>query len=278
MNTNVDLQTVQSFGEEWSTYDQSPVSTTELMEGFERYFHIFPWSELPLNAVGFDLGCGSGRWARLVAPRVGCLHCVDASEKALDVAQRNLEGHQNCEFHHASVEAMPLEDESMDFGYSLGVLHHVPNPIAGISACVAKLKPGAPLLVYLYYSFDNRPGWYRAVWRLTDRLRRLICLLPHPVKLTVTRVIALIGYWPMARLARLLELAGVNVSNFPLSGYRRCSFYSMRTDALDRFGTRLEQRFTRWQVQAMLEEAGLERIRFSAREPYWCAVGFRRAA
>jgi hypothetical protein len=46
----------------------------------------------------------------------------------------------------------------MDFGYSLGVLHHLPDPRAGLAACVTKLKPGAPMLVYIYYAFDNRPA------------------------------------------------------------------------------------------------------------------------
>jgi len=60
-----------------------------------------------------------------------------------------------------------------------------------------------------------------------------------------------------------------------LSGYRNLSFYTMRTDALDRFGTRLEQRFSRERIKAMMEQAGLERVEFSASEPFWCAVGYR---
>ena len=50
----------------------------------------------------------------------------------------------------------------------------------------------------------------------------------------------------------------------------------MRTDALDRFGTRLEQRFTKQQIAQMMEAAGLDNIRFADAVPYWCAVGFRR--
>jgi hypothetical protein len=50
----------------------------------------------------------------------------------------------------------------------------------------------------------------------------------------------------------------------------------MRTDALDRFGTRLEQRFTQQQVKNMMEQAGLENIQFSSKVPFWCAVGYRK--
>ena len=47
-------------------------------------------------------------------------------------------------------------------------------------------------------------------------------------------------------------------------------------DALDRFGTQLEQRFTRAGMQAMMEGAGLERVRFHDGLPYWTAVGYKR--
>jgi hypothetical protein len=53
------------------------------------------------------------------------------------------------------------------------------------------------------------------------------------------------------------------------------SFYTMRTDAYDRFATRLEQRFMRAEIAAMLAHAGLRDARFSERAPFWCAVGFR---
>ena len=49
----------------------------------------------------------------------------------------------------------------------------------------------------------------------------------------------------------------------------------MRTDAFDRFGTRLEHRFTANQIEKMMAEAGLDRIVFSDSPPYWCAVGYK---
>src|SRR2546430_3107891 len=138
---------------------------------FGEYFAVFPWDSLPRNPVGFDAGCGSGRWAALVAPRVGWLHCIDASADALAVAQKRLAGLTNVEFHATPLDAMPLTDNGMDFGYSLGVLHHLPDPAAGPALCLRKLKRGAPMLVYIYYAFDNRPAWVRLLWRASDLLR-----------------------------------------------------------------------------------------------------------
>jgi hypothetical protein len=57
---------------------------------------------------------------------------------------------------------------------------------------------------------------------------------------------------------------------------RQQSFYVMRTDALDRFGTQLEQRFTKKQIETMMLQAGLERVVFSDAVPYWCAVGYKK--
>lgn len=58
---NIDVPTVGGFGQEWSLYDQSALPSDEHRELFEQYFAVFPWNRLPPGAVGFDLGCGSGR-------------------------------------------------------------------------------------------------------------------------------------------------------------------------------------------------------------------------
>lgn len=274
---NLRPDVVAGFGDEWSRFDQSELSDDDRRAMFDAYFRIFPWDALPRDAVGFDLGCGSGRWATLVAPRVGELHCLDPSPEALTVARRNLIHHDNCWFHVAGVDEIPLEDGSADFGYALGVLHHIPKTQEGLDRCVAKLKPGAPFLVYLYYAFDNRPLWFRWLWRLSEVGRRVLSSSPHAVRYVASQLIALTVYLPLARMARALERRGRDVDAFPLSYYRDRRFYVMRTDALDRFGTRLEQRFTRPQIEAMMQRAGLEGIRFSADQPYWCAVGTKRA-
>jgi SAM-dependent methyltransferase len=272
---NADGAVVAGFGAEWRRFDQSALPAAELEALARGYFAVFPWERLPPDAVGLDLGCGSGRWARYVAPRVELLHCIDPSAAALAVARRNLEGAANVVFHEASVDAIPLPDASLDFAYSLGVLHHVPRPADGIASLAAKLKPGAPLLLYLYYAFDNRPAWFRRIWRATEPVRFAVSHAPFPIRFIASELIAVSVYWPLARLARLGETLGLPVTHFPLAAYRRRSFYVMRNDALDRFGTRVERRFTRGQIAAMMESAGLTEVRFSPAPPYWCAVGIK---
>jgi SAM-dependent methyltransferase len=264
------------FGEEWSAFDQTPLRGAEYQRYFDEYFSLFPFDELKPEAEGFDLGCGSGRWAAGVAGRVGLLHCIDPSPRALAVARKRLGGIGNVRFHEGAADSMPLAEASQDFGYSLGVLHHVPDTQAALADCVRKLKPGAPFLLYLYYALDGRPAWFRAIWKVTDGARRLISSLPFGLRKGITGGIAAAVYWPLARLAGMIQRAGGDVGNLPLSAYRGRSFYAMRTDSFDRFGTRLEQRFTRDEIRAMMTSAGLTAIRFRDEEPYWVAVGFRQ--
>jgi SAM-dependent methyltransferase len=273
---NADADTVACFGFEWTQFNQATLSSDELNDLFAKYFDIFPWHVVHVGASGCDFGCGSGRWAKLVAPRVGTLHCIDLSEAAIKAAQGNLSGYDNCIFHIGSIEQVLLPAESMDFGYSLGVLHHVPDTESALHACVEKLKPGAPFLLYLYYDFENRPLWFQGIWRCSDVLRRAISPLPVKVKYWLASVIAATVYWPLARAALLVERLGGNVESLPLSFYRQRSFFVMRTDAFDRFATRVEKRYSVATMRALMEKAGLERITFAIQAPFWRAVGYRQ--
>jgi SAM-dependent methyltransferase len=268
---SVDRPTVDGFGYEWTKFDQSRADPAELERLFGEYFALFPWDAVGPTAVGFDLGCGSGRWARLAAFRTAGVVGVDASAAALRVAKTNA----GCPSVLAAAGALPFRPGSLDFGYSLGVLHHVPDTRAGLADAVSTLKPGAPFLVYLYYAFDSRPPWFRSLWRISDAVRRCVSRAPAPAKYVISQLVAVFAYLPLSRAARLLERRGHDVASVPLSVYRDRSFYVMRTDALDRFGTRLEKRFTRDQVVELLEEAGLVGIQVSPAAPYWCAIGFK---
>ena len=269
---NLDAEVARGFGDEWTRFDQTALSADDRARIWHDYFDLFPWDKLPAGARGIDVGCGSGRWAALVAPKVGHLLCIDASVDALEVARRNLAALSNVQVIEASVDSLPVEDASQDFIYSLGVLHHVPDTTAAVRSVAAKLKPGAPLLLYLYYDFENRPAWFRALWRTSELVRATVSRSPHGVRYVLSQIIAAGIYWPLARAARRAERSGRVVDTWPLAYYRDKGFYVMRTDALDRFGTRLEQRFSRADIAAMLRAAGCIDPIFSAHAPYWVVL------
>jgi SAM-dependent methyltransferase len=271
---NIDHKTVTGFGDEWKRFDQSNLKPEESTILFNKYFGIFPKAFLNKNSVGVDFGCGSGRWAKHIAPNVKMLYCIDPSE-AIDVAMSNLKDNDNCVFLKSDIENLDIENDFFDFGYSLGVLHHIPDTYSALKSCSSKLKKGAPFLLYLYYNFDNKPRWYRLLWNLSEYFRLVISKSPLSIRYYLSQFLALFLYFPISRFAKILNIIGFNVDNFPLSAYKDASFYVMRTDSLDRFGTRLEQRFSKEQIFHMLDSAGFDNIVFSNESPYWCAVGFK---
>ena len=139
---NIDKKVADDFGTEWEKYDQSALDESQLKTAWNQYFKIFPFDKLALNAEGFDMGCGSGRWAKFVAPLVGKLNCIDPSARALNVAKKNLNEFENISFINASVSDEMLPSESQDFGYCLGVLHHIPDTKMELSHVQKHLKKG----------------------------------------------------------------------------------------------------------------------------------------
>lgn len=272
---NLDPRTVERFGLEWRKFHQPPRLGRELYGIWKTYFRIFPLKYLHSKTVGCDFGCGSGRWAKFVAPKVGKLFCVDASGKALEVARRNLAEFNNIRFEHASLTQVSVRDAYLDFGYCLGVLHHLPDPLGGMRACVKKLKIGAPFLIYVYQSISSKPLAWRLLFWVTSVLRNIICRLPNRLLEACCDVIAITVYYPFARISRWAEVLRWPYEYIPLSFYRNLSLYTMRTDARDRFGTPLEHRFSKDQIHRMMRTVGLGKIRFSYRPPYWTALGYR---
>tara|TARA_B110000003_G_C16651784_1_gene534512 strand:- start:2480 stop:3313 length:834 start_codon:yes stop_codon:yes gene_type:complete len=271
---NIDEKVVSDFGKEWELFNHKDIDYDSLKSAFDSYFNFFPFSNLK-DAEGFDMGCGSGRWAQFVSPKVGFLNCIDPSKVALDQAKLNMVDIKNCSFECAGVDNNTIKDASQDFGYSLGVLHHIPDSALALQSCSKKLKSGAPFLLYLYYKFDNKPRSYYFLWKLSDYFRKVISILPFFLKFIISQLIALFIYFPLARGALLFEKLGFNVSNFPLTWYRNEPFYILRTDALDRFGTRLEQRFTKLEIQKMLSDAGFRDPKFSENEPFWTVLSYK---
>lgn len=263
---------VKDFGNEWKRFDQSIVKKSELKDIFDQYFNIFPLKELNKNLVGFDLGCGSGRWAKFIAPKVKKLNCIDPSVEAISVAKKNLINFKNINYINSEVNKKILIKNSQDFGYCLGVLHHIPDTLNGIKVCSMMLKKNAPFLIYLYYKFDNRNFLFKLLWKISDFLRFLICFLPFNIKKLFTDFLALLIYYPLAKLSYVIDKFGIKTSSIPLSFYKNKSFYTMRTDSLDRFGTKLEKRFTKSEIENLLSMSGFKDIKFSEKTPFWVAT------
>lgn len=276
MGTNIDQTTVRSFGEEWKAFHQ--FDDKELIRIGDEYFDIVTPDMYGKDKIAADFGCGTGRWTKYFANRVGAIAAIDPSE-AIFTAAAVLEKTENVQLYKASIDNLPFPDDYFDFGFSLGVLHHIPDTRKAMQTCVKKIRPGGHFLVYLYYNFDNRGMLFKLIYKLSNMIRLLVCRLPGGLKRFVCNILAVILYMPFVGLCRFLRLLGVPEKirrKIPLQIYEKASFYIIRNDALDRFGTPLEQRYTKQEILDMMENAGLTSITFSPNAPYWHAVGKKK--
>jgi ubiquinone/menaquinone biosynthesis C-methylase UbiE len=270
---NIDHETVASFGEEWKQYHS--FDQQEITKLGNMYFDIVDPQMLGKEKTGIDFGCGSGRWTKYVCRKLGTVAAVDPSQ-AIVAASLVLKDESNVQLYQASIENLPFPDDHFDFGFSLGVLHHIPDTSKAMADCVRKIKAGGHFLVYLYYNLDNKGFVYKTIFHLSNFMRRMISKLPQKIKSGVCTTLAIGLYVPfvtISRTARLIGLPKKIREHIPLHGYEETSFYVMKNDALDRFGTPLEQRFSKKEIEQMMLKAGLTDIRFSDSIPYWHAVG-----
>ena len=276
VDDNLDASTIASFGQEWEKFHS--FSSAEIDQIGADYFDVVDETKLHSGMLVLDLGCGSGRWTRYVASRAGFVEAVDPSA-AVAVAVKTTADLDNVRVTQAAVDRLPFADESFDFIVCLGVLHHIPDTQAALKTACGKLKPGGHLLLYLYYALDNRGAVFRLIFVLSGLLRRVVCRLPQAVKKMVCDVLAVVVYLPFITLAKLVKtIANEDVAKrVPLNYYIDKSWHVIRNDALDRFGTPLEQRFSRSQIEAMMLAAGLVEIDFSEHAPFWHVLGKKRS-
>ena len=269
---NIDEVVVAAFGEEWLKF--SNFKQADINQFGDEYFDIADDTILNRNAYVLDMGCGSGRFSRYLSSSVGFIEVLDPSE-AIWAAEKLLCGIDNVRMISASADTIPFADDTFDLVMSIGVLHHIPDTKLAMQKCVNKVKPGGYFFVYLYYNLDNRGFGFRLIFKMVTLLRRLISAMPSKLKKAMCDVLAVLVYLPMIGIGKLLGKMGAKAlaKKMPLSYYQDKSFFIIRNDALDRFGTRLEQRFSKAQIQQMMEGCGLQDIRFSNHKPYWHAIG-----
>ena len=273
-NDNIDMETVDSFGAEWSKFNN--FSEKEINLAGDQYFDIVSPDIYSGKSV-LDVGCGTGRWSKYLASKVRILEAIDPSDAVISAAKL-LQNEKNIRISKASVNGIPFPDNSFDFVFSLGVLHHIPDTQNAMYECVKKVKSGGYFLVYLYYDFDNRGKFYKLLFLASNLIRRVVCILPSTLKKAACDLLALLVYLPIISISKFLLLIGVKkiIKHIPLSYYADKSINIIRNDSLDRFGTPLEQRYSQKEIYQMMSSCGLNDIIFSKNEPFWHAIGRKK--
>src|SRR5262245_9993042 len=114
MGTNISETTVKSFGEEWNAFHD--FDDKELQRIGDQYFDVVTPEMCGQDKIAADFGCGTGRWTKYFASRVGAIAAIDPSE-AIFSATRVLEKTENAHLYKASIDNLPFPDDYFDFGF-----------------------------------------------------------------------------------------------------------------------------------------------------------------
>lgn len=198
-----------SFGRQWHWFRKVQIDSMSGTDESERMLAATTgWSgEDYRGRLVLDAGVGAGRFAEVVCNKGGVVVGVDLSQ-AIDAAYENIGNRPNVHLVQADIFAMPFRDGTFDMAYSVGVLHHTPDPAAAFARVAAAVRPGGALAVYLY-------ARYGPSHRFSDMIRVLTTRLPFPV-LRALSALAVPAYY-LYRVPVLGKVLGVV---FPISLHR----------------------------------------------------------
>ena len=270
---NLDQGVIDGFGHEWAVFDYAETKTTEALDAqFVAYCTPLDLGQFDLaTSVAGDFGAGSGRWSSRLAPYFSRVYALEPSDGASQVLRNKFVGNSKIVVLQETVGVNSIPVASLDLAMSLGVLHHIPDTALAIKDVSRSIKPGGVFLCYLYYNLENKPAYYKLIFKGVNIVRQIISASPQKVRRLSATVIAAAVYWPLARLSKVFSKIGRNTSNLPLHHYADMPFVMLANDALDRFGTSLEQRFSKAEITEMLCAADfdLTTLKFSEIEPFW---------
>jgi SAM-dependent methyltransferase len=270
---NLNQKVIDGFGHEWEKYNYTDKKiSSDLDKQFDSYVKTIDLSEFSItNSIACDFGAGSGRWTERFLPYFHKVYALEPSDGAFEVLKNKFATETKVKILKETIGANSLTEKSLDLAISLGVLHHLPDTRNAIKDISITLKPGGVFLCYLYYNLESKPWLYRILFKISNQGRKVISYLPKWWKLKISQFIAITIYWPLSRIARIFEIIGLDSSNVPLHHYSRMPFVMLANDALDRFGTILEQRFSKEEIRQMLMfcDFDLSTLKFSDSEPFY---------
>jgi SAM-dependent methyltransferase len=192
-----------SFAYQWKRFRSVQLDSCNGSDESARSFRATTgWVGTDLQGARvLDAGVGAGRYAEIAAQMGGEVFGVDLT-KAVDAAYDNIGERAGVHLAQADIFAMPFREGTFDHAYSIGVLHHTPDPRAALARVAEAVKPGGALAVYLY----PNPGMAR---HFPDLIRRVTTRLPLRMMLALSSA-AVPLYYPyrIPGIGRLLHLLG----------------------------------------------------------------------
>ncbi|MEJ2006835.1 MAG: methyltransferase domain-containing protein [Acidobacteriota bacterium] len=281
-----DAAYAQSFSFEWKRWRRTQFDTDSHQPSLTTF--IASTGRRPADLAGktvLEAGCGAGRYMDLLAREGAEVIGIDLSQ-AIEVAQENLGHLPNCHFIQGDLTRPPFRQESFDFIYSIGVLHHTPSTHAAFQALVPLIKPGGEIAAWVYAlrrlseTFERFPDRVNEVLGLDSNftiplarqalVRRLAKTMDHVMETSNRMQRAVTTRLPSRWLYGLCHAA------IPLYYvYRLPVFYPLRLvtkvavtpdpewrvlDTFDWYSPKYQWKHTYAEVEAWFRNAGLEQI------------------
>jgi 2-polyprenyl-3-methyl-5-hydroxy-6-metoxy-1,4-benzoquinol methylase/uncharacterized protein YbaR (Trm112 family) len=203
-----------------------------------------------------DIGCGSGRftkWAALSGTEVS--FGTDLGE-TVEVAYEMTKDLPNVCIIQADIYQMPFAN-TFDIAYSIGVLHHLPQPKQGFLQLPKTIKVGGKFLIWVYNRRDNA----RAIY-FYEPLRDLLKKLPKPLLFKLCYIPGF-GVHLINLFGKLLEKIGFKslAAKLPFAYYANFPFNMKLNDAFDVLATPKSNYYYVEEIQEWFEAGKLKEIK-----------------
>jgi len=163
-----------SFGYQWNRWPRLQFDSENVgrpMQGHTgRMFESITGANRLDGQLVVDLGCGPGRFVEIARQKGARVIAIDYSA-AVEAAAQNFAGDSEVCVCQADALALPLRAASVDGVYSIGVLHHTPDPSRGVAQAARITRPEGWIALSVYgkggyYDFPSVQFWRRMFQRL----------------------------------------------------------------------------------------------------------------
>lgn len=259
-------RTIADFGEQWTNYTDNTgfYGSPELLQ--DVFGPLLRLEDLK-GAVVADIGAGTGRFTNVfLASGAARVVAVEPSA-AFDVLRRNTAGQQDrIEYLRTDGEHLRLP-APVDFAFSYGVLHHIPDPRPTVAAMHAALKPGGRIGIWLYGREGNE---------VYVNARKVVAFVTSALPHRALADFVWLLYWPTALYAAACRVLPLPLRRYFTEVYARLTPEKRRLTLYDQLNPSYAKYYWGVEVRALLQDAGFVDIELFHRHEYsWTAVAVR---